>query len=44
MPYIDVLGQEWGFYCEVCGNYSNEECDCCIECQMVYDECECEGN
>lgn len=41
MSYIDVLGQEWEFYCDVCSGYANEECDCCVECQVVIDDCEC---
>ncbi|CAB5218427.1 hypothetical protein UFOVP219_16 [uncultured Caudovirales phage] len=29
-------------YCEICGNWANEACDCCVECLAVADECECE--
>jgi len=44
MTYTDVLGDEYDFYCEVCGNYSNDECDCCLECMENIHECECERN
>jgi len=39
--YENVLGEQFEFYCEVCGNYAHEVCDCCTECLEVADLCEC---
>ena len=40
----EILSKEFTTYCESCGQWSNEICDCCLECMAVADDCECEDN